>query len=241
MADNQQDNFIAISYEFTFNDGVKKTFVVHLDDKTLDLVSEQGQDKKPDWALMSKFRCENCTLDKDKYEHCPVALNLSSLLENFKDVVSYDKVDLRVETPRRTYFNTVSVQAALSSLMGIYMVSNDCPVFNKLKPMVRYHMPFAGPHETAYRMISMYLMAQLFRQKQGKPTDWKLEELPDIFEDIKISNRNVCRKFKTVAAKDSLLNAVMILNSRVDFMSVCFNEGILEAIERDFGPYINED
>ena len=237
MTDGQQKQLIDIKYEFRFEDGSVKTFAVHLDDQTLDLVREQENQNKPEWALLSKFRCENCTLNKNKHDYCPVALNLCDLLENFKDVVSYDKVDLRVETARRTYSNNVPVQKALSSLMGIYMVSNCCPVFSMLKPMVRYHLPFASPLETAYRMISMYLMAQLFKQKQNKVTDWKLEDLPEIFEDIMISNRNVSRKFRMVVEKDAVMNAVMILNSRVDFMSLCFDEGILAQIERDFKPY----
>ncbi len=237
-ADNQQRELININYEFRFKDGAVKTFAIRLDDQTLDLVNETDVQNKPDWALMNKFRCENCSLDREEHEYCPVALNLYNLLENFKDVVSYDKVDLRIETPRRTYFNNIPVQNALSSLMGIFMVTSGCPVFDKLKPMVRYHLPFASPYETAYRMISMYLMAQLFRQRQGKETDWKLQKLPKIFEDITKVNRNVSRKFKAVVQKDAVLNAVIILNSRVDFMSLCFDEGILKQIERDFNPYM---
>ncbi|MCK4994391.1 MAG: hypothetical protein KAS13_05010 [Candidatus Omnitrophica bacterium] len=236
-ADIQQQKLIDINYKFKFEDGAVKTFAIQLDDQTLNLVRETDSQNKPDWALMKSFRCEHCSLDREAHVYCPLALNIYDLLENFKDVVSYDKVDLRIETERRTYSNNVPVQNALSSLIGIYMVSNGCPVFEKLKPMVRYHLPFASPNETAYRMISMYLMAQLFRQDQGKDTDWKLEKLPEIFEAISKANRNVSRKLKALVQKDALLNAVIILSSRVDFMALCFDEVILKEIERDFKPY----
>lgn len=228
---------ININYEFKFEDGTVKNFKIQLDDKTLNLVRDADSQDKPDWALMSKFRCEHCSLKSFEHEYCPLALNLNAMLENFKDVLSYDKVDLKVETERRTYSNKVPVQNALSSLIGIFMVSNGCPVFEKLKPMLRYHLPFASPHETAYKMISMYLMAQLFRQGQSKSTDWKLEELPKIFEDISKANQNISRKLKALVKKDAVINAVIILSSRVDFMALCFDQGILKEIERDFRSY----
>ncbi len=235
---NQQKKIIKLKYEFKFSDGTVKTFDIRLDDQTLDLVNDQESQDNPDWALMSKFRCENCPLNVSKHKYCPVALTLYSLMDDFKNVVSCDKVDLRIETPRRTYVKNTPVQNALSSLMGIYMVTNGCPVFGKLKPMVRYHLPFASPQETSYRIISMYFMAQFFRQRQGKDADWQLEKLSDIFDDITAANRNVCRKFRALVEKDAILNAVVILNSSVDFMSICFDEGILKEIERDFKSYV---
>ena len=81
-------------------------------------------------------------------------------------------------------------------------------------------------------------MAQLFRQGQGNKADWTLEELSKIFEDISKANRNVSRKLKSLLAKDAVINAVIILSSRVDFMALCFDEVILKEIERNFKLYI---
>ena len=74
--------------------------------------------------------------------------------------------------------------------------------------------------------------------RQNRINYWKFEKLPKIFEDITKVNRNVARKFKAVVQKDAVLNAVMILNSKVDFMSLCFDEAILKQIERDFKSYM---
>ncbi|MBU1085928.1 MAG: hypothetical protein KKD05_00235 [Candidatus Omnitrophica bacterium] len=234
---NEQRKVIDINYEFKFEDGKAKTFNVQLDDQSLCLVNAQNILEKQDWALMANFRCENCSLDTDEHKYCPLALILHSLLVSFKSIVSCDRVDLKIVTSRRTYFKNDSVQAALSSLMGIYMVTSGCPVFDKLKPMVRYHLPFASHEETAYRIISMYLFAQFFRKKWGEEPDWDFKKLLELFEDIKTTNRNVAFKFNKLVEKDALLNAVVRLNANVDFISLCFDETILAQIERDFAPY----
>jgi len=49
------------------------------------------------------------------------------------------------------------------------------PIFEKLKPMVRFHLPFASIEETKYRAISMYLLAQYFLYQQGSQPDWDLK------------------------------------------------------------------
>ena len=58
-ADNQQKKLIHINYEFKFENGTVKTFATQLDDQTLNLVRDSDDQNKPDWALMSRFRCEN--------------------------------------------------------------------------------------------------------------------------------------------------------------------------------------
>jgi hypothetical protein len=234
---NDKNQVIEIDYEFKFEDGKAKTFNVQLDEQKLCLLNAQNIPEKHDWALMENFQCENCPLDADENQYCPLALVLHGLLVSFKSVLSCDRVDLKIITSRRTYFKNDSVQSALSSLMGIYMVTSGCPIFEKLKPMVRYHLPFAGPEETAYRLISMYLLAQFFRNKWKQEADWELADLPKIFEDIRKANHNVAAKFRPLVEKDAILNAVIKLNANVDFMSLCFNEAILSQIEKDFIAY----
>ncbi len=67
--------------------------------------------------------------------------------------------------------------------MGIYMVTSGCPVMGKLKPMVKFHLPFASGEETSYRMVTMYLLAQFFKYKNGKEPDWDLKNLVKIYDN----------------------------------------------------------
>ena len=54
------------------------------------------------------------------------------------------------------------------SLIGIYMVTSGCPIMDKLRPMARFHLPFASTEETIYRAISTYLLGQYFLEQKGK-------------------------------------------------------------------------
>src|SRR5262249_45179319 len=79
-----------------------------------------------------------------------------------------------------------------SSLIGIFMVTSGCPVMNKLRPMVDTHLPFMTSAESTYRVISMYLLAQFFRQRQGRKPDWALEGLLGVLEAAKETNAAFC-------------------------------------------------
>ncbi|MCM8813233.1 MAG: hypothetical protein NC924_04775 [Candidatus Omnitrophica bacterium] len=230
---------IHIRYVFTPADGREQYFTVVLDAQTL-TVQPDSAASPPQWVSFEEFRCAHCPVDESRQRYCPVGVNLYSLFERFNDAVSCEEIDLRVETPRRQYVQRTSVQKGLSSLMGIYMAGSSCPVFEPLKPLIRYHLPLAGPEETAYRIISMYLMAQYFRAACGKAPDWRMSKLPDMLKAINSANRTVCEKFRSRVRNDAMLNAIVILNSTVDFMRMCFDEVILKTIEQDFRGYTVE-
>tara|TARA_B100000686_G_scaffold86198_1_gene93073 strand:- start:90 stop:251 length:162 start_codon:yes stop_codon:yes gene_type:complete len=46
-------------------------------------------------------------------------------------------------TDERCYVEHTTMTEAVSSLLGIYMVTSGCPVMDKLRPMVRFHLPLA--------------------------------------------------------------------------------------------------
>ncbi|MFH2137421.1 MAG: hypothetical protein ABII88_02795 [Candidatus Omnitrophota bacterium] len=226
-----------LKYTFTFTDGTKKEFLVKLDNETMHLIREKEQDP-PDWAALIDFRCPNCRIDVLKHEFCPVAVNLMELVEFFKGAVSCDKIELLIETENRSYLKNTDMQVGVSSLMGIYMSTSGCPVFEPLKPMVRYHLPFARPEETTYRLITMYLLAQYFLQRHGKEPDWQLKKLSDIFSDIFQANQNICNKLRQVIKEDAIINALVKLSSAIDFMSFKLDMNILEEIEQYYNAYL---
>ena len=59
------------------------------------------------------------------------------------------------------------VQMGVSSLLGVIMTTSGCPIMAQLKPMVRFHLPFASLEETIFRMVSMHLVAQYLRHQDG--------------------------------------------------------------------------
>ena len=130
---NTEKERITYLYRFKFVDGTEKEFTVKLDSETLNIITDNNSNF-PEWAKLENFKCPVCSLDPEVNEYCPVAINLSSVIEGFKDSRSYETVDVIVETDVRNFSKHTSLQEGINSLIGIYMVSSRCPVLEKLNP-----------------------------------------------------------------------------------------------------------
>ncbi|MBN2406951.1 MAG: hypothetical protein JXJ19_04585 [Elusimicrobia bacterium] len=230
---------IRIRYRFKLNSGEDKEFLVRLDGETLDLINEK-KDSYPEWTRLEKFRCPNCTLDEKENEYCPVVINLFDIIDFFKDSVSYEEIDLTIDTEERTYSRHTSLQTGLNSLVGIYMVTSSCPIMEYLKPIVRFHLPFGTIEESSFRMISMYLLAQYFVMKKGGQADWDLKNLVNIYEDIRIVNRNFCEKLTQIKVQDATLNALVSLDCFAFSISYFIDKDRLEKLESLFAAYLDK-
>jgi len=235
--DEHSTDVIRILYKFQSEDGAEKGFEVILDGKTMELRNDKPPGL-PAWTNLSFNQCENCPLGSD-VERCPVAANLSGLIEAFKFSTSYESVFVVVETPERSYAKQTTVQNALSSLMGIYMVASNCPILDKLRPMVRFHLPFASATETVYRSVTMYLLAQYFKKQKGKKPDWELERLVDIYKEISKVNKGMWNRLSAASSFDANVNALIVLNTFGDALRFSIKKG-LDDLEKLFGNYMEE-
>ena len=229
---------IRFRYIFKFSDGAEKTFNVELDPTTLEI--HRSAATPPDWARLDYHPCENCPLDPAETAYCPVALNLAPLVESFSQVLSYEEAKVIVETDERTVSKHTAVQHGLCSLMGIYMASSGCPVLEKLRPMARFHLPFASVEETIYRAASMYLLAQYFRGKKGLPADWPLARFQSLYQEIKKVNAGLAKRLSSAAEKDAPLNAV----AHLDIFAIMLQEPTqdnVDPLEVLFEPYLRPD
>ena len=167
---------LALRYRFALPDSTERVYDLELDRDSALLVSKPSGDP-PAWTLMSFNQCSGCPFEATKVSHCPAAVQLAGVIEGFADMVSYDKVRVTVETEERSVAATLSAQQALASLMGLIMASCGCPRTAVFRPMARFHLPFSNESETAYRVASMYLMAQHFIARNGGEPDLALDEL----------------------------------------------------------------
>jgi len=200
-----------INYHFTFKDNVKAIFSINLRLRDLSYIPENSK-PKPSWTRLAYNQCENCPLKADQHPYCPVALNLSDIITKFRDLKSYEKVLLRVETPERVYEKETPLQHGLGSLIGIIMVTSGCPIMHILRPMVRFHLPFATIEETVYRSISCYLLSQYFRSKKGKNPDWNLTGLAGAYNDIQMVNMGMTDRLRSISEEDANANAIVVLD-----------------------------
>lgn len=209
---------IEIKYNFAFTKDFIKSFSLKLNEKTFELNGFENEEL-PDWASFKNFRCQVCSLDREQYSHCPIALNLNRIIPFFSDFPSYEKVNVTVETPQRNYTKTTTIQEALGAMAGILMAGSKCPVMSKLKPLIRFHLPFASLEETGYRVISMYLMAQYIKMSKGIEPDWEMAKLNDLYKEIQIVNSSIAQLLSSLEEKDTGKNAVVVLNNFATFLT----------------------
>ncbi|NVO00330.1 MAG: hypothetical protein HXX17_13495 [Geobacteraceae bacterium] len=223
---------LEITYSYRFENKQQITFPVHLHKDTLSLV-QQSVHTPPFWAELEFSRCTVCSLDKDTASHCPVAVNLAPVVEAFRDFWSYETVEVTATTPDRTYSKTVTIQEGLSALLGIFMVTSGCPVMERLKPMVRFHLPFASLEETTYRMLSMYLIAQLYHHRKGDHADWDLSGLETLYNGVGAVNASFAKRLRAAASKDANINAMVNLDCLAKMVPYTVQD-ILEEMESCF-------
>ncbi len=231
-------NSLYFHYRF-IKDSQMITFNVKLDPQSLDYILQIPRDN-PQWTRLDYMVCDNCPLHNTDAVYCPVAVNLVDVVEAFKDTLSYDVVDVLVEIRERTYARQqIPIQQALSSLLGIIMVTSGCGSLDKLRPMVRFHLPFASIEETVFRVASTYLLAQYFRVRKGLQPDWEMKHLVSIYQNIARININICKRLQQATSKDASLNAVVILDTFAQMMPLTIEE-TLKDFEHLFTPYIKE-
>ncbi len=148
MPDSSNNETIRFLYTFEFPDSTEKEFEVKLNAKTLELATKKDL-PKPAWTKLKYKQCEQCPLG-DEHEYCPVAVNLSALVESFKDSVSYESTNVRVQTNERIYEKATTLQKGLSSIIGMYMVTEDANM-NAVVILSAYAemVPFSIEHRLA--------------------------------------------------------------------------------------------
>lgn len=229
---------VSFHYIFKFINGTSKSFEIILDPKTLNSL-KTPQETPPEWARLQYHRCQHCSLNEKEHAFCPIAVNIASLVDAFKEHSSYENVYVLVMTRQRDISKNTTVENALSSILGIYMVTAGCPIMEKLKPLVRYHLPFATLHETVVRIVSMYLLIQYFLKKKGKKPDWELKRLEAIYEDVMKVNAGISERLRSAAESDASLTAVASLNYFASLVPLIITD-TLEEIEGSLLSYLSD-
>ena len=208
---------IEIQYCFILDDQRHEIFDLQLDPRTLEVINNKNQNF-PFWTALEFQQCPHCPLDKETVPHCPVATGLLGVVERFDKIFSYDELDLEVITNQRRVTQHTTAQRALGSLIGLLFATSGCPHTDYFKPMARFHLPLASMEETMFRVTSMYLMAQYFRQKEGVESDFEFAGLKDILDNMHRLNVMIAERIRNATETDSSLNAVIQLDTFLGMM-----------------------
>lgn len=202
---------VALSYRFTFPDSRERVFALELDRDTAELTPPVNPDP-PAWTKLAFNQCTGCPFETSKVSHCPAALHLAEVIDGFADLVSYDTVRVAVESEERCVVATLSAQQGLASLLGLLMASSGCPRTAVFRPMARFHLPFSSESETAYRVASMYLLAQHFIARDGGDPDLALADLQRVYKGVHAVNRGMAHRLRSATRQDAIVNAIVLLD-----------------------------
>ncbi len=218
-------NPIKVVYHFGFPDGGSKAYTVELDRATLSYLPSVAE-QPPAWARLENHQCGHCPLKPAEHPYCPVATNLSTLVEFFKDKASVAEATVTVTTEERTYVKQLSLQRGIFGIFGLVMATSSCPYMDFLKPMARFHLPFSTAEETIVRSVSMYLLRQYFVAKRGEQPDLGLEHLETHYGNIQQVNDGILERIKGVVENDADLNALIILQGFADLLTMAISKDL---------------
>jgi hypothetical protein len=77
-------------------------------------------------------------------------------------------------------------------------------------------------------------------KKEGKQTDFSLQGLKQIYENVQQVNRAIVERLRAASEADSVLNAIVILDTYAQTIP-CMIEDSLDSIRYLFSPYLTGD
>ena len=196
-----------VEYHFKFEDDSRLSFKVDLD-RPMD----SNELNAPDWTKLEYCQCDNCPLKKEDHPHCPIAVGLHQLVDKVSDSLSFESAQVTVQTDQRTYYKRTDLQSGLFSLMGLIMASSHCPHFSFLRPLAKYHLPFASIDETLFRTTSIYLLGQHLNEIRGYEYSYSLDGLRENYKSIELVNKGISARIHNITKGDAGKNAIVCLN-----------------------------
>lgn len=215
-------NIIFFEYIIYFQDKTVRNYRVEIDKKTRRIANTDiDTEDDVEWTNLDYCQCENCPLNKTSQTKCPIAHNLYSLIEIFKDRISFEEVSVEINSDQRIYKKQTTLQIALQSLFGILMAASGCPNMNFLSSMALFHLPFASFEETILRAASFYLLSQFFHKNNNKPFDFSMDGLKKQYEAVEKVNQGLLERIQSIEVEgDASLNAITTLNAFAQMFSL---------------------
>ena len=204
-----------VSYRFSFADGQSWRYEFAFDEAHR-YRAPAPTTPRP-WTKLDFHQCSHCPLQKESSPHCPVALNLDAVVEDSKATVSHTQATVTVSTPERTYTKQCATQEGIRSLFGLLMASSGCPHLDWLRPLARFHLPFADPDENLFRILSLQCVENfLVASSSSISPDQRIAER---YKAVEIVNHAFIERIRSHCEKDADKNAIATLDAFVQLFS----------------------
>lgn len=192
----------------------QKNGTIHQFEVRIDIIEGQEENALyPDWVRLEFNKCPNCPLEVTQCKYCPVAARIHKYADIFESNRSDERCVVEVTDDNRKYLKEADLQTALFSLFGFLIATSGCPVFQGLRPMALFHLPFSNPDETLFRVFSIHLLEQYIRKVNNLPFSFDFDKLADQFSEIETCNRALTNRVRNSRTGDAGQNAIVVLNS----------------------------
>jgi hypothetical protein len=213
-----------IGYRFDLPDGSQKSLEFTFDPADFRLTTVPPE-APPFWTDLKFNQCANCPLNADEHPSCPAALQMSRAIEPLKALVSFDTVGVTVTQAERTIYAETTVQQAMSSVLGLIMATAGCPWTDRLRPMARFHLPFASETETVYRSVCMFLLA---RELTASSPAAGFAALEALYANLHVVNRDMSRRLGAATRTDPARNAIALLDAFTTLLPAALERSLEE-------------
>jgi len=201
-----------IIYDLRCGDDFETQFKIRLDPHTFSIIPFE-MESKPKWTVLTYEQCECCPLDVIARTYCPIAVNISGIVDEFKNRISIEECKVRCRTPERVYMKKTNLMEAITSIFGIIMATSGCPVLDVFRPMARFHLPFSTGEETTFRAVSMFLLRDYFNSNGSKSPADVMKTLEHHYAQVKQVNEGLYSRITNISSEDADKNAIVMLHS----------------------------
>ena len=219
-----------IAYKFDLDSGTSWEYQLQFDD--LNCLTSLKNSVPRAWTALEFHKCSHCPLSSQTHPHCPVAQNIDAIVEDSKAIISYTEVTVTVTTPERQYKKRCAVQQGLLSLFGLIMATSGCPHLDWLRPLARFHLPFASIEEALFRALSLQLTSEFFNNRR-LGVEASKSELEKCYAKVSTLNHCFIERIRSYCSGDADKNAIAALDIWVQAFNI-YQEDNFEPIKKYF-------
>ena len=134
----------------------------------------------------------------------------------------------------------------MSSVLGLIMATAGCPWTDRLRPMARFHLPFANEAETLYRSVSMFLLSRELgaggaaapavaqaapaaaEAARAAPDRSAFAPLEELYKNLHLVNRDMSRRLGAATNTDPARNAIALLDTYTTLLPAALDRSLDE-------------
>jgi hypothetical protein len=212
-------------YRFFAADNEKIEVRLDFDAITFELLPVAAQ-SRPNWTRLDDHPCRCCSLPKESV-FCPSALGIARFVGAFDSRFSYEKAVVEIETPLRVVLLKSRFQAGMASLLGLVCATSGCPATQFLRPLVRFHFPFANEQEMLFHIFSASVLGLSMKSAtQGHADRQVIDDLKEKHATLRTVMANLADRLRPVVKRYAPLNADILLDSFAEIAPDDIEDGL---------------